>query len=91
MESQEQTFQQKYANLLAKYQLAFPSIEPPAPHWWSHWLGKYSFRDIADVIESLSHRNLKSQITTESTGRAISSLLRDRALRRAIPGAGVTR
>jgi hypothetical protein len=83
MASQEQTFQSKYTNLLSKYQLAFPGVEPIAPEWWQLWLSKYSFHDIFEAIETLSHRSLNAQVTAQSTGKALSSLLRERALRRA--------
>ena len=84
MESHRDTLKRQYTTLIAAFNAAFPSIEPPLPDWWILWLSKYDFGDIRDAIEKLSRHELKDRFSQESTGRAISSLLRDAALRRAV-------
>ena len=84
MQSQEETLRQQYATLWAAFQTAFPTINPPDSSWWSLWLRKYEFCDIRDAIQQLSKHPLKSKFTTISTGKALSALLRESALRRAI-------
>ena len=87
MITQEQKFKSQYADLIAAFQAAFPNIAPPEPRWFFLWLGKYPPGDIKDVIRSLQNHSLKARFTTESTGRAISALLRQNALERAVASA----
>jgi len=80
---------QNYLLLLADFASAFPSVNPPDIHWWLLWLQRYPFADIRDAIQTLSRHHLKDRFTTESTGRALSALLRDSAVKRAMmPPAG---
>jgi hypothetical protein len=79
----------QYLSLLADFSAAFPGITPPEQHWWLLWLQRYPFFDIRDSIQTLSKHHLKDRFTTESTGKAITALLRDSAVCRAItPPAG---
>ncbi len=84
-------FKQDYTTLVAEFQTAFSGIKPPAPDWFVFWLGKYSFREISDAIHTLQTHPLKARFTTESTGRAMSALLRESALRRAVVSPAVDR
>lgn len=85
MPSQEQSLRQQYATILAAFEAAFPSVTPPEPHWFRLWMSKYDCLDILHAIATLAQHPLKSRFSQESTGRAISSLLRNEALRRAVP------
>ena len=87
MLSQELQFRQEYSALIAAFNAAFPNVTPPQAEWFIHWLGKYPAWAIKDAITALAEHPLKSRFTTESTGRAISSILRQEALKRAISGA----
>jgi hypothetical protein len=87
MMSQEQLFARAYADTIAEFEAAFPGIKPPEPFWFSTWITKYGFRDVSVAIRTLAGHPMKARFTTESTGRALSALLRAEALRRAIPGA----
>jgi hypothetical protein len=82
-------FKQDYTDLLAEFQAAFPGINPPDASWFALWLGKHNFREISDAIQTLQSHPLKSRFTTESTGRAISALLRESAVRRAFSRSAV--
>jgi len=75
---------QNFLFLWAEYTAAFPDITPPENHWWTLWMQRYPFEDIRDAIQTLSGHRLKDRFTTESTGRALSALLRDSAVRRAM-------
>lgn len=89
MVSQEQKFKQQYSDLIAAFKTAFPNITPPEPRWFFLWIAKYPLWSIKDAIQTLSQHSLKARFTTESTGRAISALLRAEALRRAVAGSAV--
>jgi len=80
----EDEIRQNFLSLLAEFTAAFPGINPPENHWWTLWMQRYSFVDIRAAIEVLSHHHLKPQFTTVSTGKAITALLRDAAMRRAM-------
>jgi hypothetical protein len=84
MPSHEDTLRQQYTTLLSAFSAAFPNVTPPAPTWWLLWLGKYDVGDIHIAIETLGRHELKGRFTQDSTGRAISSLLRQAALRKAV-------
>jgi hypothetical protein len=75
---------QNYLSLLVDFTAAFPGIDPPANHWWLLWLQRYPFADIRGAIQTLSRHHLKPRFTTESTGKALSALLRESAVRRAM-------
>jgi hypothetical protein len=87
MQNHEETLQDQFTNLLAIFRANFPSVDPPASHWWLLWMQKYEFADILTAIQNLGRHSFKAKFTTESTGRALSTLLRDAALRRVILGA----
>jgi hypothetical protein len=80
----------QYLSLLEQFSTAFPSINPPEQQWWLLWIQRFPFTDIRDAIATLSNHHLKDRFTTESTGKAITALLRESAVRRAmtLPGAG---
>ena len=84
MPNHEDTLQDQFANLLAIFKTNFSHIDPPAPTWWLLWMEKYDFADIPTAIEQLGRHSLKARFTTESTGKALSVLLRDKALRHAL-------
>jgi hypothetical protein len=80
----ERQFKRQYDTHIAAFKSAFPEIVPPACDWFGLWMRKYQFRAISDAINTLAKHPLKSRFSTESCGRAISSLLREDAMRRAL-------
>jgi hypothetical protein len=78
-----QKLRQQYLNLITQFQSAFPGIDPPESSWWQMWMGKYGAFAIAEAIRTLSEHPMKSRFTQESTGRALTVLLRDSALKQA--------
>ncbi len=90
MLSQEYQFKQAYSVLIAVFQTAFPTITPPEAAWFFHWLEKYPAWAVMDAIETLGKHPLKARFTTESTGKAISAILRTEALKRAIASVSTT-
>jgi hypothetical protein len=72
-----------YANAVAEFQTAFPSIQPPASAWFVQWLTAYGSFALSDAIQKLQRHSMTARFTTESTGKAISALLRAAALRAA--------
>ena len=76
---------QQYSSLLAEFSAAFPDINPPESRWWQLWLSRYPFTDIRTAIQTLSQHSMKAKFTQDSTGRAITALLRDSAIQRAVP------
>lgn len=86
MARHQETLREQYTTLIAAFVAAFPSVQPPEPSWWMLWIDKYNFVDISAAIQRLSQHPLKSRFTQESTGRALSALLREAALRRAVIG-----
>jgi hypothetical protein len=87
MTPRELQFQQQYSNLVREFEACFPGIKPPDPSWFAIWLRDYRFQATWDAIQTLSKHQLKSRFTTESTGRALSALLRQSAVCRAIASA----
>lgn len=87
MMPREAQFQQHYSNLVREFESRFPGINPPDPSWFIIWLRDYSFRATWDAIQTLSNHSAKSKFTTTSAGKAISALLRNEAMRRAVAGA----
>ncbi len=79
----------RFDELIAEFSKAFPNIEPPALEWWRLWMEKHPLFAISESIQTLAQHPLKSQFTTESCGRAISAMLRERALNRAFAPAPV--
>ena len=90
MQPLESVFRQQYSDLIKQFTDYFPGVKPPDSSWFANWLGRYGFRAISDAMGVLASHSLKAQFTTQSTGKAISALLRDDALRRATiaPAAG---
>jgi hypothetical protein len=84
MLSQEWQFQKDYSDLIADYRKSFPGVDPPDPQWFFHWAEKYPTSAIKDAIHTLAKHSLKASFSAESCGRAISSLLRTDALKRAL-------
>jgi hypothetical protein len=86
MTPQESKFRQQYSDLIREFVSSFPGIKPPDSSWFSIWLTKYRAKDVSDAICALTKHSpsVKARFTTESIGRAISALLRDKALRNAI-------
>jgi hypothetical protein len=79
----EETIRQQFAALLAAFREAFPHIAPPEVCWWSLWVSKYDVADIHAAIQKLSQHPMVDRFTTDSTGRAISAMLKQTALARA--------
>lgn len=89
MTQQELKLQQGVINVLTAYHTAFPNIDPPAAAWLQHWLTRYSDTAVLDAIQTLQKHipQVKARFTTDSVGKAISSLLRADAMKRVIAGA----
>jgi hypothetical protein len=83
---QEQKFKNQFSDIIAAFEAAFPDIIPPESRWITLWLGKYPVWAIKDAIRQLSKHSLKARFTTDSTGKAISALLRAESLIRATSG-----
>lgn len=84
MPSQEHQLREQYAALLATFTEAFPHITPPDPNWWIDWMQRYDCGAIHEAIITLARHPLRAKFTSESCGKAITSSLRQIALRRAI-------
>jgi hypothetical protein len=80
----EWKFKQHYLELIAEFESAFPGIKPPAPEWFQLWLGKYSYAAISEAIQTLQKHPMKPRFTTDSCGKALSALLSQIALQRAM-------
>jgi len=91
MLSQKFQFKHDYSALIAAFAAAFPDITPSEAQWFLHWLEKYPAWAIKDAIQTLAKHSMRARFTTESTGRAISALLRAEALKRAITSAPTLR
>ena|ERR1700685_4649341 len=81
----EQYLKKRYDTHFAEFKSAFPDIDPPAPEWWRVWLRKYSSPAISEAIAKLAKHPLKARFSTASTGRALTAMLNEDAMRRAIP------
>src|SRR6202041_1521508 len=66
---------------------AFPNIQPPDASWWQNWFRDNDYTDILEAIRVLRSHSapVRARYSTESIGRAITAMLREIALRRAIP------
>lgn len=84
MPSQEFILREKYNAHLTEFVNNFPNLNPPAASFWFEWMTKYDDIDIQTAIRTLSVHPLKAKFTSESCSRAISSLLRQEALRRVL-------
>lgn len=87
----QDTLRDQYQALRTEFVAAFPEVTPPHTDWWQLWLQKYPFSDIRDAIPQLVGHPLKSRFTQESTGKAISSLLREAAVRKAFVNVPIPR
>jgi len=90
MMSQEQEFKNQYLELVAVFTAAFPGIQPPDSRWMYLWLSKYQLRYIKTAIRTLALHPQRGRFTTDSTGKALSSLLRSEALKRAVAASPTT-
>ena len=84
MPSEESILREQYTTLLSDFVGAFPRIKPPDPTWWFDWMKRYDCGSIHEAIETLGQHPAKLRFSTESTCRAISALLRQIAMRRAL-------
>jgi hypothetical protein len=84
MMPQAELFARAYVKVLAEFAEAFPNVQPSEIFWFEGWVRKYGFRNLSNVIKHLAVHPLKAQFTTESTGKAISALLRENAMKQAI-------
>jgi hypothetical protein len=87
MTPQEHAYRRQYEAIVSAFNTAFPGVSVPAPSWITIWLTRYSYYALLEAIATLENHppQVKARFTQESVGRAISALLRDAALRRAIP------
>ena len=83
MLSREIQFKKDYSDIVAAFQATFSTIAPPDASWIFLWLGRHEIASILSAIRTLGQHPLKVQFSTASTGKAISSLLRQDALKRA--------
>lgn len=81
----EQRLRQQYDTLVAEFTLEFPNVTPPEPQWFQLWLSKYLYHDISTAIRKLGQHPLKASFTQQSTGKALSVMLKQEATRRAFP------
>lgn len=79
----EQQLRQQYVAILAEFTTEFPDVTPPEAAWFQLWLGKYLYSDISAAIRKLGQHPLKSSFTQQSTGKALSVMLKTDATRRA--------
>jgi hypothetical protein len=79
----EQQLRQQYVAILAEFTTEFPDVTPPEPAWFQLWLGKYLYSDISAAIRKLGQHPLKASFTQQSTGKALSVMLKQDATRRA--------
>ena len=75
---------QQYLELRAEFTAIFPNIPPPEARWWVVWLSRNNTTDIHLAIKKLGEHPLKAKFTTVSTGKAISAILRETAVARAL-------
>jgi|ERR1035437_3704010 hypothetical protein len=83
MLSREFQIKKDYAVIVTAYQETFPGVPLPGVSWVLLWMDRYSVGSILTVIKNLGRHPLKNRFTTASTGKAISTLLRQDALLRA--------
>jgi hypothetical protein len=82
---EKQYLTNRFTTHVAEFKAAFPDIDPPASDWWRIWLRKYPSSAISECIATLAKHPLKPRFSTASCGRALSVMLRDDAIRRAVP------
>jgi len=87
----EQQLRQKYVAALAEFKSEFPDITPPDAQWFQMWLSKYPYSDVSAAIKKLGQHPLKSSFTQQSTGRAISVMLKAESTRRAFSSGPVVK
>ena len=85
----ETKFAQQYTDLIGAFKAAFPHVTPPDSTWFAKWLSQYRFGAIMDAIRVLQAHSpaVHARYDQESTGRALSALLRQDAARRAVNAA----
>jgi hypothetical protein len=84
MPSQEHILREQYTTLTAAFTKAFPHVTPPDADWWIDWMQRYDSGAIHEAIITLARHPLRAQFTQSSCGKALTSLLRQQALKRAI-------
>jgi hypothetical protein len=84
---QVDTLRRKYTTALAAWIAAFPGIDPPHATFWQVWFKENDACDILEAIRTLQSHSapVRARYTTSSLARAITAMLREIALRRAIP------
>jgi hypothetical protein len=84
---QVSTIRKQYATALAAWTTAFPHLQHPSASWWQTWLRDNDYTDILEAIKTLQGHSapVRARYTTDSVSRAITTLLREIALQRAIP------
>jgi hypothetical protein len=78
----EKTLRRQHDDIGTTLAAAFTSVPVVESRWILLWLDQYPFSDIIDAITTLHAHPLKAQFTQASVGRAISALLRQRAMNR---------
>jgi hypothetical protein len=68
----DETYRANFNILLRTWRDNLP-IPPPEPYWWSFWMNKYDHAAVRDAILRVSN---KTNLTTDSAGRAVSAILR---------------
>ena len=86
MTPQELKFRQHHTDIIAAFKAAFPGVNPPDASWVQIWLTRYSFIGVLAAIQTLQNYppHVRNRYSQESVGRAISSILRNAAINRAI-------
>lgn len=89
MATAEQHLRRLLAAVIHELKTAFPTLQAPDPSWIMIWVQKYPLIDIQAAIQTLSQHppQVQARYTTESVGRAITALLRERTIRRVIESA----
>ncbi|HWO37790.1 MAG TPA: hypothetical protein VNO32_54145 [Candidatus Acidoferrum sp.] len=87
MPTQASILRKQYATALAAWSAAFPDIQPPAASWWQVWFKENEHCNILEAIRVLQRHSapVRARYTADSLSRAVTALLREIALRRAIP------
>lgn len=77
----------QFTTARAAWIAAFPNIQPADATWWQVWFKHNDASDILEAIRILQSHSapVRAKYTTNSISRAITAMLREIALRRAIP------
>jgi hypothetical protein len=87
MPTQFSTMRKQFTDAYAEYTEAFPNIQPPSASLWQSWFKENEYSHILEAIRTLRSHSapVRARYTTDSVARAITALLREIALQRAIP------